>query len=434
MFYDRSTIHIEGGHGGNGCASFRREKFVPRGGPSGGSGGQGGAVVVRANAQLNTLVAYKYAKHFKATPGEAGQNWNKHGKKGKDIVLEVPIGTIVYELASDTNKILLGDLAAEGTELVVARGGKGGMGNKLLATSLFRAPKFAQRGEPGETKEIVLELKLIADVGLIGYPNVGKSTLISVISNAKPKIADYPFTTIEPNLGLVRVQDTDFVVADIPGLIEGSHEGKGLGHQFLRHVERCRLLVHVLDGSKSSLTELKKNFAAINRELHAYAPDLAHKPQLVVINKSDLMDDKQRAKVQTSSFAKTVEDKSKSTLLFISALTKTGLGPLLYAIVTKLKDIPKTLPQVEQTKVFKPLDYDKHFSVERKNDHSFIVRGKKVEQMVVMNDLGNEQALHWLRDRLRGMGVFKELKKRGVQDGDSVIIKNAEFIWDSSYE
>src|SRR5437762_5023916 len=299
MFVDEVDIHIEAGHGGRGCLAFRREKFVPRGGPSGGDGGAGGSIYAVASPHINTLINYRFHPEFAADRGAHGQGSNRTGQTGADLELAVPIGTLVYEKTGDSEQPLrlIADLAEEGQRVLVARGGRGGLGNARFASSTNRAPRKVQPGEPGETKDLRLELKLLADVGLVGYPNAGKSTLIARISAARPKIADYPFTTLTPNLGVVRLgEDRSFVVADVPGLIEGAHRGLGLGHQFLRHLERTKVLVHLVDVSSSTGREPVEDLDILRRELELFQPTLAAKPQIVAANKIDALDDEQRAK------------------------------------------------------------------------------------------------------------------------------------------
>jgi len=288
VFVDEVDIHVEAGHGGKGCLAFRREKFVPRGGPSGGDGGHGGSVYIVASPHINTLINFRFHPEFAAERGEHGMGSNRTGHGGKDLELEVPIGTLVYEKSDEGPPTLLADLATEGQRVLVAKGGRGGLGNARFATSTNRAPRKVQPGEPGEIKDLRLELKLLADVGLVGFPNAGKSTLISRISAAQPKIADYPFTTLTPNLGVVRLSDDrSFVVADVPGLIEGAHRGLGLGHQFLRHLERTKVLVHLVDISGASGRNPVEDLDTVRRELELFRPELAAKPQIVAANKID---------------------------------------------------------------------------------------------------------------------------------------------------
>src|SRR6266571_1966487 len=296
MFYDHSKIYVKAGDGGDGSIHFRREKFVPYGGPDGGDGGRGGSIYIEADARLNTLIDFRYRQHFKATSGAAGARQKKHGAKGEDLVLRVPCGTVIRE--SETNE-LIADLVDDGQRVMVARGGRGGLGNVHFATATHQAPREAQKGEPGEERWLLLELRLIADVGLVGYPNAGKSTLLSVVTAARPKIADYPFTTLAPNLGVVAVgqagsgDEFGFVLADIPGLIEGAAQGVGLGHEFLRHIQRTRLLIHMLDGAATG-RDPWQDFQAINQELSEYDEQLATRPQIVVLNKMDLPEAQER--------------------------------------------------------------------------------------------------------------------------------------------
>jgi len=330
MFVDEVDIHVEAGAGGRGCLAFRREKFVPRGGPSGGDGGLGGSVYVVASPHTNTLINFRFHPEFSAERGEHGMGSNRTGRNGEDLELAVPIGTLVYEKTGEPGAPmrLLADLAEEGQRVLVAKGGRGGMGNARFATSTNRAPRKVQPGEPGEIKDLRLELKLLADVGLVGFPNAGKSTLIARISAARPKIADYPFTTLTPNLGVVRLSDDrSFVVADVPGLIEGAHRGLGLGHQFLRHLERTKVLVHLVDVSSATGRDPVEDFDTVRRELDLFDPAFAAKPQIVAANKIDAMDDEQRAK-DLEKRAK----KLKLPFFRISGVSGEGLPALLEAV------------------------------------------------------------------------------------------------------
>ncbi len=329
MFVDEVDIHVEAGSGGRGCLAFRREKFVPRGGPSGGDGGLGGSVYVVASPHTNTLINYRFHPEFNAERGEHGQGSNRTGANGEDLDLAVPIGTLVYEKTGDETQPLrlLADLAKEGQRVLVAKGGRGGLGNARFATSTNRAPRKVQPGEPGEIKDLRLELRLLADVGLVGFPNAGKSTLIARISAARPKIADYPFTTLTPNLGVVQLKgDRSFVVADVPGLIEGAHRGLGLGHQFLRHLERTKVLVHLVDVSSASGRDPVEDFETVRTELELFDPAFAAKPQLVAANKIDALDDEKRAK-ELEKRAK----KLKLPFFRISGATGEGVPRLLEA-------------------------------------------------------------------------------------------------------
>jgi GTPase len=334
MFVDEVDIHVEAGHGGRGCLAFRREKFVPRGGPSGGDGGHGGSVYLVASPHINTLINFRFHPEFAAERGEHGMGSNCTGHGGADLVLDVPIGTLVYERLTDGDSPyrLLADLAEEGQRVLVAKGGRGGMGNARFATSTNRAPRKVQPGEPGEIKNLRLELKLLADVGLVGFPNAGKSTMIARISAARPKIADYPFTTLVPNLGVVRLgEDRSFVVADVPGLIEGAHRGLGLGHQFLRHLERTRVLVHLVDVSSATGRDPAADLDVIRRELELFQPTLAAKPQLVAASKMDAVDDESRV----ARLAKRAAD-LQLPFHRVSAVTGTGIPELLEAMWQRL--------------------------------------------------------------------------------------------------
>jgi GTP-binding protein len=334
MFVDEVDIHVTAGHGGRGCLAFRREKRVPRGGPSGGDGGHGGSVFVVASPHTNTLISYRFHPEFTAERGDHGEGSNRTGRAGADLELAVPIGTLVYEKSADVDQPprLLADLSAEGQRVLVARGGRGGMGNARFATATNRAPRKVQPGEAGEEKLLRLELKLLADVGLVGFPNAGKSTLIARISAARPKIADYPFTTLTPNLGVVGLSgDRSFVVADVPGLIEGAHRGLGLGHQFLRHLERTKVLVHVVDVSSASCRNPADDLEVVRRELQLFQPELAAKPQIVAANKMDAVDEDTRVK-ELKKRARSLD----LPFFPISAVTGAGVPALLEAAWTEL--------------------------------------------------------------------------------------------------
>src|SRR3954447_7097234 len=336
MFVDEVDIHVEAGHGGKGCLAFRREKFVPRGGPSGGDGGHGGSIYIVASPHINTLINFRFHPEFSAERGEHGMGSNRTGHGGADLELEVPIGTLVYEKSSepDQPKRLIADLAEEGQRVLVAKGGRGGMGNARFASSTNRAPRKVQPGEEGEIKDLRLELKLLADVGLVGFPNAGKSTLIARVSAARPKIADYPFTTLTPNLGVVRLgEDRSFVVADVPGLIEGAHRGQGLGHQFLRHLERTKLFVHLVDVSGASGRDPVEDLDTVRNELELFQPTLAAKPQIVAANKIDALDPSQSDAVLALKKRAAALD---LPFLSVSAVTGEGLPELLEAMWRRL--------------------------------------------------------------------------------------------------
>ena len=333
-FIDEVKIRVIAGDGGRGCVSFRREKFVPRGGPSGGNGGNGGDVVAIADPQLTTLLDLRYQKLYKAGRGQHGMGSDCHGHRGDDRVIKVPVGTMIRDGATGE---LIGDLQAAGERVTVARGGRGGKGNAHFVSSTNRSPRFAQPGEPGEERELDIELRLLADVGIIGLPNAGKSTLISVISSVRPKIADYPFTTLVPNLGVVGYDDKSFVVADIPGLIEGAHQGHGLGHKFLRHVTRTSLLIHLIDGSQIDPDDSLKDWRTVNEELALFDPALAQKPQIVVINKIDLAEAREHAR----AFAKEIPERYRP-LYLISAATTEGVQTLVQTVGRKIAALKQT--------------------------------------------------------------------------------------------
>ncbi|MBU1017568.1 GTPase ObgE [Patescibacteria group bacterium] len=417
-FSDEANIFVKAGDGGNGSASFRREKYIPKGGPDGGNGGSGGSVVLQADENMNTLANFLGKKHYKAPKGEMGLGQNMTGHDGEDEILKVPCGTLVYD--SKTHE-LLADLTYNGQTFVVARGGLGGKGNTGFTTSVRQAPDFAELGEPGEKKELRLELKLIADIAFIGYPSVGKSTLISRISNARPKIADYPFTTLIPNLGVVKVDDTDFVVADIPGLIEGAHEGKGLGVEFLKHIERCKILVHLLDITRD---DLKTDYQKLNEELKLFSKELAKKPQVLVANKVD------------ATIPEIIEEtkkifKSKKPL-FISAVTGEGIDTFLYRLKDEVKKHRSTKirnPKSEIRKIFKPhleIPDIRQFDIQ-KEEKGFRITGKRIEQMAVMTDMSKRGAIVRMQDVWKKVGIKKELERMGAQDGDKVYIGERVF-------
>ncbi|MFH1012843.1 MAG: GTPase ObgE [Candidatus Peregrinibacteria bacterium] len=414
-FADEAKINVKAGNGGNGSTSFRREKYVPRGGPDGGNGGNGGNVIFQADPNLNTLVNFVSKKHFKAEHGEPGAKRDRSGKEGQNLILKVPVGTLVYQGVD-----LLADLTEPHQQVIVVRGGLGGKGNANFKSSTRQAPDFAELGEPGEEKEIRLELKLIADIAIIGYPNVGKSTLISRISNAKPKIADYPFTTLIPNLGVVQVDGTDFVVADIPGLIEGAHAGKGLGDEFLRHIERTKFLVHLLDITHDGLRD---EYEKLNRELALYSEELAKKPQLLVVNKID------------ASIPEIVDEArkefKKEKPLIISAVTGEGMDALLYRLkdeILKLRREAPAMPKAEH-KVFRPqesISDTRHFGVEKEGD-GFRVTGKRIEQIAVMTDMSKRGAIMRVFDILKKISADKALIRLGAKEGDKIKIGPREF-------
>jgi GTP-binding protein len=439
MLYDRAKIFVKAGDGGNGSASFRREKFVPRGGPDGGDGGRGGSVYLIVDPGLNTLVPFRYKQHFKAEFGGNGRGRQMHGTAGDDLYIKVPPGTIFY-IEPDPDRpeepLLQGDLTEPGQSIMIARGGRGGLGNVHFKTSTHQAPRMAQKGEPGEERWIRLELKLIADVGLVGYPNAGKSTLLSVVTAATPKIADYPFTTLEPNLGVVQIDlDYSFVLADIPGLIEGASQGVGLGHEFLRHVERTKLLIHVIDGSGQAGRDPINDYEQINKELVEYEPMLAEKPQIVAINKIDMSETQENLPGLEEYF------KRQGVEYFpISAAGRQGTEELINRVAARLREIPETGPLLPEaltsdTPVLKPGTLnDDAFSVTQEGPGEFRVRGKKIERVVAMTNMESDEALERLQLTFERMGVSRALEQAGVKGGDVVYFGKQELHWEDEEE
>ena len=419
MFLDRVKIKIKAGDGGDGSLSFLRTKLTMKGGPDGGDGGKGGDIVFRANEGMNTLYNFRFKKKFHAENGEAGSRQLKTGASGKDVVIDVPCGTVLID--AETNKVIA-DLNENGKTFVALRGGNGGQGNAYYKTSIKQAPAFSQQGMKTKEREVILELKTIADVGLVGYPNVGKSTLLSVISNANPKIANYPFTTLYPNLGVVEVRGQTFVVADIPGLIEGASEGQGLGHYFLKHVERVRLILHLVDVSQSEGRDYMADYETINSELAKYSQELAKTPQLVVFSKSDEIDE-DLLKKRTSDF----EKKYHIHPIAISSILHEGVDELLLKTLEKLSTIPKKPPvQVEK------FDFDKtdlESVVIQKNDGVFEVSGGKIDNFVRGVFLDDPRSFAYFQNRLQEMGIIEMLKNQGLKNGDTVKIKDIEFEW-----
>ncbi len=434
-FFDRAKISVVAGAGGNGSTHFRREKFAPLGGPDGGDGGRGGSIYLVADPSMNTLVDYHYNAKYAAQSGIAGSKQRMHGAKGQDLELRVPAGTMVRDAQTGE---LIADLVEPGGQMMVARGGRGGLGNVHFATATNQAPREAQLGEPGEERTLELELKLIADVGLVGYPNAGKSTLLSVVTNAKPKIANYPFTTLVPNLGVVvvgdpaKLDDYSFVLADIPGLIEGAAQGVGLGHEFLRHVERTRLLLHLIDGANTEQTAWAE-FAAINKELEEYSPDLAGRPQILVMTKMDLPDAQERwPELRAQAEAAGIP------AFAISAVTHEGTQELMNVTAERLRDLraedavraaQATLAPVGP--VLRPQP-EEAFTIER-TENGFRVRGKRVERMAAMTNTENIEAMERLERNLRKMGVMEALKEAGVQPGEIVQLGKVELEWGAQF-
>ena len=432
MFVDEVEIEAIAGNGGNGMVTFRKEKFVPRGGPNGGDGGRGGNVVFRVDTNLTTLIDFRFRHKYKADRGGDGASKDMYGKDGGDIKLRVPQGTVVTDL--DTGQVIA-DLSQPDAVAIIARGGVGGRGNAHFATSIHQAPKFAEMGEPGEERRLKLELKLLADVGLLGFPNVGKSTLIAAVSAAKPKIANYPFTTLIPNLGVVYIDEgRSFVMADIPGIIEGASEGVGLGHQFLRHVSRSRLLIHLLDVSGLSGREPLEDYEILNRELALYDEHLSQLPQIVALNKIDAMHDPAAVDVLEA------ELKARGCTVYrISAVARQGLSALLYDVMARLEVLreQETLDIAEgRTVLFTaPVQEDeRRWEARQIEPGRYEVVGRGIERMVAMTDLENEHALRRLQKSLDKIGISRKLKLLGAKDGDTVKIRTIEFEYEDEYE
>lgn len=417
-FLDKAKIKIISGRGGNGMVAWRREKYVDKGGPAGGDGGNGGDVYFIADENMSTLMDFKYQSVFKAEAGINGRNKSQHGRCGKDLYIKVPVGTMIKDLKTGN---IIADLTNDNTKVLVAKGGRGGRGNARFATSQKRAPQFCEPGEPPIERDLELELKLIADVGLLGMPNAGKSTLISVISSAKPKIANYPFTTLVPHLGVVTKPSGDgFVVADIPGLIEGASDGVGLGHEFLRHVERCRFLVHIVD---LTLENPMDNYNKINIELKKHSQRLADLYQIIALNKIDAVLEEDR-KRYLKEFKALSED-----VFLISAATGENIEKLKDFMAQKVDEIPKLSLEVDIKEDLGAYDNDdSSFEVTKADKNTFIVFGGKIKRLAQVTDARNLEQVNRLQNILTSMGVFEELKKQGIQDGDTIIIEHLEFI------
>lgn len=419
QFIDEATITVAAGNGGDGIVAWRREKYIPKGGPAGGDGGHGGNIFLEATPELSTLVEFRFKRAFNADMGKAGGTSNKSGKSGDDLTIFVPVGTIVYRTPEGKAETFLHDLAQAGDRVLVAKGGRGGLGNQHFATSVRQAPRYAEKGEPGERFTVRLELRLLADCGIIGVPNAGKSTLLSVISAARPKIADYPFTTIEPQLGVVRVGDEEsFVAVDVPGLIEGAHEGAGLGDQFLKHVERTRALVHLLDGAKS-LDEMLHDKTTIEHELGAWNPKLLEKPTILVVSKLDLPDAQERLHELRERFP---------DARGISSATNDGVRELVYGVWQTIKDTP--LPEVvTPPPAHIELTPRDAFLIERDKDGAFVLSGERIERLAAMTNFDSDEGLARFERVLAKMGVEKKLRELGAAEGDTVRIGQYEFTY-----
>lgn len=427
MFVDKAKVYVKGGDGGDGLIAFRREKYVPEGGPAGGDGGKGGDVIFRVDEGLRTLMDFRYQKHFKAKRGEKGRNKSQHGANADSMIVRIPPGTILTD--DDTGEVI-GDLTRHGQQVVVARGGRGGRGNIRFATPNNPAPELAENGEEGEERYVTMELKVMADVGLVGFPSVGKSTLLSVVSAAQPKIGAYHFTTITPNLGVVEVGDgRNFVMADLPGLIEGAHEGVGLGHEFLRHVERTRVIVHVVDMAGTEGRDPFEDWEKINDEIRLYNPVLVERPQIVAANKMDMPEAEEYLAVFKE---KLKEIRPDIEVMPISSLTRQGIQELLYRTIDVLESIPdepaiEEVSEVSERKVYKfKAQNDNSFTVTRDNE-MYVVHSERIERMLKRMQMNSHDAILKLARTMRHMGVDEELRKRGATEGTIVRIGDFEF-------
>jgi GTP-binding protein len=425
MFVDQVKIYIKGGDGGNGMVAFRREKYVPKGGPAGGDGGKGGDVVFEVEEGLRTLMDFRFKRHFKADRGEHGMSKGQHGRGSEDLIVKVPPGTTVSNIETGA---VIADLLYHGQRAVIAKGGRGGRGNSRFATPANPAPELAENGEPGQDLEVTLELKLLADVGLVGFPSVGKSTLLSVVSAARPKIAEYHFTTIVPNLGVVAVPDgRSFVMADLPGLIEGAHSGVGLGHQFLRHIERTRVIVHVIDMASVEGRDPYEDYVTINEELKLYNLRLLERPQIIVAHKMDIPEAAENLEIFKSKINEDIK------IIPISSATRTGIDELLYSVANLIEITPE-FPiydnenvEEEQRVMYKYEKKAPSFSISRESDGSFVLEGEELEKLFKMTDFSREESVRRFARQLRGLGVDDALRTRGAKDGDIVRILEFEF-------
>lgn len=426
MFADRARIYVRSGKGGDGHVSFRREKYVPNGGPDGGDGGRGGDVIFEVDEGLNTLIDFRHVRKYKAVDGEEGGKKNCRGKDGSDIVIKVPEGTVIKE--AESGQVIV-DMSGENRHVVLLKGGRGGNGNQHYATSTMQAPKYAQPGQPAKELELILELKVIADVGLVGFPNVGKSTFLSRVTNAKPKIANYHFTTLNPNLGVVDLEGTGgFVIADIPGLIEGASEGIGLGHEFLRHIERTKVIIHIVDAAGTEGRDPIADIYAINKELEAYNPEIAGRPQVIAANKIDVIyrdgEEDPIAKIKA-------EFEPKGIQVFpISAVTGEGVKPLLYRINEMLSEIGEK-PTVFEPEYFPELkfaDSDEPHTVRYdEEEDEYVIEGPRIEKMLGYTNLESERGFRFFQNFLKDTGILDELEALGISEGDTVRMYGLKF-------
>lgn len=426
MFADRARIFVRSGKGGDGHVSFRREKYVPAGGPDGGDGGRGGDVIFEVDEGLNTLIDFRNVRKYKAEDGEPGGKKNCRGKDGQDIIIKVPQGTVIKE--AESGKVIV-DMSGENRKVVLLQGGKGGNGNQHYATSTMQAPKYAQPGQPAKELELLLELKMIADVGLVGFPNVGKSTFLSRVTNARPKIANYHFTTLNPNLGVVDLEGTKgFVIADIPGLIEGASEGVGLGHEFLRHIERTKVIIHIVDAAGTEGRDPVADIYAINKELEAYNPDIAKRPQVIAANKIDAIYDTGNSPVEA---IKKEFEPMGIAVYPISAVSGQGVKELLYHVNEMLEEISEEVTVFEQ-EYFPELaafqDSDEPYTVSYdEEEQEYVVEGPRIEKMLGYTNLESEKGFTFFQNFLKETGILEQLEELGIQDGDTVRMYGLSF-------
>ena len=422
-FIDKAKIKVISGAGGNGALAWRREKYVDKGGPAGGDGGNGGNVYFIATSDMSTLLDFTHKSVYKAERGENGKNKNCHGKNGEDLYIKMPVGVVVKDLKTDK---LIADLDFDGKVVLIAKGGRGGRGNARFATSQKRAPQFCEPGEPSIERELELELKLLADIGLVGMPNAGKSSLISTVSAAKPKVADYPFTTLVPNLGVVKKPSGDgFVMADIPGLIEGASDGLGLGHEFLRHVQRCKLLLHVVDISKEDSIE---NYTKINQELKKFDEELSKREQILVLNKADIVDFEHALSIEKDFKEKTG---FKGNSFIISAVTHQGLKELLDCLYIKIDQIDDIKIELDIEEDFDSSNNDdSEYTISKINKNTYVINGGKLRRMASVTDIRNTAQIKRFTNIMDSMGIWEDLREHGIQNGDFVVVAGIELMYD----
>lgn len=421
MFVDRVKIHIKGGNGGNGMVSFYRAKYITHGGPDGGDGGRGGNVIFVGDDNMNTLMDFRYKRSFKAGNGQDGGKLNCFGKSGEDVIIKVPVGTIIRE--ANSNKIMA-DITKAGEKKIIIKGGNGGKGNQHFATPTRQAPRYAERGQIAKEYDVILELKLIADVGLIGLPNVGKSTILSMVTNANPKIANYHFTTLAPNLGVVQSRiGEDFVLADIPGLVEGASEGVGLGHEFLRHVERTKVFIHVVDAAALEGDDPVENVKKINQELMEYNKELLKRPQVIAANKTDIPEAEQNVIRLKEAY-----EEEGYQVFPVSAATNKGLDALLEAVAKILKEYPEDIVFEEEYEEYQEVEVDKEpFTIEVFDDNYYVITGTGVEKMIGYTNIDTEKGFAFFQRYLREKGIIEALEQKGIKEGDTVKIYGLEF-------